>query len=269
MAEIFVSYVRHDNDEKAISKFVERLKLKYQKKIGENLNVFIDFKSLEIGDNWDSKIENAAKETSLLLAFLSPSYFKSNYCGKEWDIFHEKSKNEESIIFPIVFESLEDEQFDYSEDLEPNQKARFLNAQKLTYAKLIDIYPEDMDLFIEKLCFKIKNSLKKVIQKTPNSNNTNVISEDIDCVKNDDFEQIKLKILERVPAYPGNPVCVIYTGGTVGMVREETENKSSVLRIGGVQDIIDNMFSLKELEFNIDFFSYKDPLGYGLGLRLE
>ena len=75
------------------------------------------------------------------------------------------------------------------------------------------------------------------------------------------YEEIKRKIGSINRAYPElNPVCVIYTGGTVGMVRIEELNRNSELKIGDIDEVVDYLPKIKELEFDIDFYSYKKPL---------
>jgi len=265
MADIFISYARSDNVNNSVQNFLELLLTRYKTQFGKVLTPFIDFKNLEIGDNWNSEIENAAITSDLMLAFLSPSYLQSTYCGKEWRCFYNKNEeDEDKSILPIEIVPLEDNEHGYSviEDLINEQIETYDQALKLQIGKFSDFENNEAEKekFIKNLCYSIRNKLKKKKPDKP-IKNIHIINEKIDKLEDDRYNEIYEKILAEERSFRElKPVCVIYTGGTVGMVREENKNKDSVLKIGNVEDLKDHIYKLKELEFDVDFYSYEKPL---------
>ena len=52
---------------------------------------FFDQKDIELGGQWDSVIIDALQSSKVLVAVGSPAYFKSEYCGREWALFRQRS----------------------------------------------------------------------------------------------------------------------------------------------------------------------------------
>lgn len=48
---------------------------------------FFDQEKIETGDNWDRALLTALQQAQILIPMYSPAYFKSEYCGKEWQLF--------------------------------------------------------------------------------------------------------------------------------------------------------------------------------------
>ena len=48
---------------------------------------FFDQESIETGDNWDAALLAALQQSRVLVPLYSPAYFRSEYCGKEWQLF--------------------------------------------------------------------------------------------------------------------------------------------------------------------------------------
>jgi len=118
--DVFISYARKDNQPTSppskpgdpespgwISAFIDALKEEYQRATGgRELEVYLDTEEIRSMDNWERHIFRHLRESKILLAFLSPNYFASAYCRKEWEawIEHEISKHILSEgIAPIYF----------------------------------------------------------------------------------------------------------------------------------------------------------------------
>jgi hypothetical protein len=82
--DLFISYSRRDNDIGRISEFVDRIKRNFSKFNARDLNVFFDRQEIHGMEDWKHKILRGLRESRLLLACLSPSYLKSQYC--EWEL---------------------------------------------------------------------------------------------------------------------------------------------------------------------------------------
>ena len=48
---------------------------------------FFDQRNIEQGDEWDPTLIQALQQSSVLVCAYSEKYFKSEYCGKEWQFF--------------------------------------------------------------------------------------------------------------------------------------------------------------------------------------
>ena len=88
--DLFVSYARHDNRDGWISRFVDELR-----RAGGGLTCFVDQHDICSLDDWRLKIHDSLAQSRLLLAFVSPHYFASEWCRREWRtwIDHEIAKH--------------------------------------------------------------------------------------------------------------------------------------------------------------------------------
>ncbi|HWR80179.1 MAG TPA: toll/interleukin-1 receptor domain-containing protein, partial [Pseudomonas sp.] len=72
---------------------------------------FFDQENIETGDNWDAALLNALQQSKVLVPLYSPAYFKSEYCGKEWQSFHLRRQAhaqqhggaEPAVIRPVIW----------------------------------------------------------------------------------------------------------------------------------------------------------------------
>jgi L-asparaginase len=76
-----------------------------------------------------------------------------------------------------------------------------------------------------------------------------------------DIRHIQREILGYKSAYPETlPVCVLYTGGSVGMVPKDEQDPRSPLVTKPVQHIIPYLGRMRELVFDIHFWQTPEPL---------
>lgn len=122
--EIFCSYAHADNDEGWVDAFEAQLAATYRKLTGQAPVVFIDRESLMTADIWESKIRGALERAQLLVAILSPSYVRSEWCRREWEAFVLREEalrsgrqlaDEQGFIFPVLLHPLDRGAFDESQ----------------------------------------------------------------------------------------------------------------------------------------------------------
>ena len=83
--DCFVSYARADNAGGWISGFVEALRAEHGKfSGGRALTCFFDKHNIGSLDDWEHRIHEGLSKSRLFLAFLSPAYFASEWCRREW-----------------------------------------------------------------------------------------------------------------------------------------------------------------------------------------
>lgn len=76
----------------------------YRQQTGKQLSVFKDTILLP-GERWEERILTAVKASRCLLAVMSPPYFQSDYCRKEWEHFHaeEEKRGIRDLIIPVYY----------------------------------------------------------------------------------------------------------------------------------------------------------------------
>jgi FxsC-like protein len=84
---------------------------------------FFDQEGIDPGDEWGPTLSKALQESKVLVCALSPAYFRSEYCGKEWQVFlmrrgqHQRLRQEQGaqdaelppVIKPIIWLPLTEE----------------------------------------------------------------------------------------------------------------------------------------------------------------
>ena len=97
MAEIesfqgFFSYACHDAD--TDPKLVEALTIRLEKRVSGKLtnarfSIWRDANNLRTGDRWDHRIGDAVRASHVFIILLTPKWYESLYCRKEYQIFQE------------------------------------------------------------------------------------------------------------------------------------------------------------------------------------
>ena len=83
--DFFVSYARADNRDGWITRFVEELVAAHGEfSGGRELTYFFDKRDIHSLDDWQLRIYDELAGSQLFVAFLSPSYFASEWCCREW-----------------------------------------------------------------------------------------------------------------------------------------------------------------------------------------
>jgi FxsC-like protein len=111
--QIFFSYRRADYGP-PMQSFFERLSEAVRMRLGLDRDAapaFFDQEGIETGDNWDDALAGALRQSRVLIPLYSPAYFKSEYCGKEWQCFQLRREahaaqhggGEPPAIMPVVW----------------------------------------------------------------------------------------------------------------------------------------------------------------------
>src|SRR5579883_2298183 len=124
MADIFISYSRHDSEHAL--QLAERLR-------ASGADVWMDSLALAAAETWSAEIVNAINSARLFFILLSPSSVASHNVNKELSLASEKRKT----IVPIVIEKCPlSESMEYA--LAGVQRVSITNEEALerTFAKL-------------------------------------------------------------------------------------------------------------------------------------
>ncbi len=90
--DLFVSYAHSDDrgeNSGKVSALVDAIKAEYARTIGAPLAVFFDTEAILAMDDWEARILTGLRQSKMMVAVLSPAYFASDYCRKEWEIYVE------------------------------------------------------------------------------------------------------------------------------------------------------------------------------------
>jgi FxsC-like protein len=91
----FLSYAR-GNDDPYVERFYEDLCDEVRVLVGERPSTevgFLDRRSIRPGEMWSSRLIEALNRCETFIALCSPDYFLSEACGREWEIFAQRSRN--------------------------------------------------------------------------------------------------------------------------------------------------------------------------------
>ena len=88
--DVFVSYARSDNRPfspgaegwvSAVVRLLEEAAIEAE----SPMRIFFDTQEIESGDYWEQKLRDALRSSRVLVAFVSPAYFRSSFCRWEWE----------------------------------------------------------------------------------------------------------------------------------------------------------------------------------------
>jgi hypothetical protein len=98
--DLFVSYSHNDNHDNWVTEFIHYFKSLLIESGLKNIEIYIDYNKLQRtgGDIKDNLQHAVINESAMFLRILSDSYFKSNYCKLENDLFMEKKNYENRMI---------------------------------------------------------------------------------------------------------------------------------------------------------------------------
>ena len=83
--DFFVSYSSHDNLKGQTTNFVDGILAEHRAfSGGRELTYFFDRKEIWHGHDWQHTLHHGIAESRVFLAFISPNYFSSEWCCREW-----------------------------------------------------------------------------------------------------------------------------------------------------------------------------------------
>lgn len=109
-ASLFLSYRHSDNDylDGAITQLVEEIAKSYEFLYGNTLDVFIDKKSIEWGQDWQRELDKRIESCSIIMPAVTPGYIKSEACRKELFAFNDKiAARPNCRIMPLIWQNAE------------------------------------------------------------------------------------------------------------------------------------------------------------------
>lgn len=144
--DIFLSYARADNREndRYVDRLAEEMTRLYRLRTGRELRIFLDKQEITTAQMWEREINTALRRSSLMIAVLSPDYFRSSWCGREWDGFIGVSRDRSitygitpylKLIFPVKLKEWA------GADRSPGVMPRVREAEALQYVDFAGVAP--------------------------------------------------------------------------------------------------------------------------------
>src|SRR4051812_49353415 len=103
----YLSYARPDRDAdpETVDSFFGDLVQELKRMTGleaEEIG-FLDGQSIAAATEWPDEVRQALAECRSFVAMLSPAYFASSYCGREWAVFQGRIKTRDMpLILPVL-----------------------------------------------------------------------------------------------------------------------------------------------------------------------
>jgi tetratricopeptide (TPR) repeat protein len=97
--DLFISYARKDNQPRKpgalgwISAFVDALQDQHRRVTLENFSIFFDRHEIRSGEDWELRIKEGVRGAKLMVTFISPNYFDSKWCRREWEAYSQHELN--------------------------------------------------------------------------------------------------------------------------------------------------------------------------------
>jgi hypothetical protein len=105
--DVFFSYKRHGLTIDWTRNFQKQLEFWLSQEIGRAVDMFVDVDTIEIGDQWPVRLQEAIRLSRCMVCVWSPMYFQSSWCVSEWKSFLEREKivnvSPHGLIAPIRF----------------------------------------------------------------------------------------------------------------------------------------------------------------------
>lgn len=261
-------------------------------------NRFADY-DFTIRDYDDSLPDESCYESTrslILLCLIDDEWFYDPQCRTIWKYFWEKQLNyNQQILFPVLIEDVKTDNFNDSKKSIYHDALK-LGFYHVTTSDSVDIeelyndvitslhkvendyyYTNEKNInhnysgksnvhevYEIECSYKNDNSWIKKIEKYNNKSSseeriagiTDIISELRNTLEN------KFKaITDKKRLFPkGKKVCVIYTGGTAGMIFDPFEKESLELKQANLSEFTIKLPRLKREKFEIDFYSFEPAL---------
>jgi MinD-like ATPase involved in chromosome partitioning or flagellar assembly len=107
--DLYISFVHSAMTDEWLRPVLVKLRRYIGDFLGRDVSVFLDYRELEGGANWPSYVTKALARSRLLLAIVTPRYFRSSFSLAEWETFarREEQTKSKNLIVPVLIEGLD------------------------------------------------------------------------------------------------------------------------------------------------------------------
>ena len=124
--DLFVSYAHTDNGDGWVAALVEAIKQTHARfRPAQPWRLFFDTHAIHTLDDWENRIGLGLRTARVMLALVSPAYFRSEWCRREWQTFraHERRRGRAGGCVAVLYLETEpscegaDERDEWRQDL--------------------------------------------------------------------------------------------------------------------------------------------------------
>lgn len=141
-AEAFWSYAREDdqNDGGRITSLAAKLRAEYSILTGSTLEMFLDRESLEWGDAWRQRIDEAITGTVFFIPIITPRYFTREACRRELLQFVAQARRLglEQLVLPVYYVNVPELEGDADPGDEAMAVIKVFQWEDLRQVRLLD-----------------------------------------------------------------------------------------------------------------------------------
>lgn len=143
--DVFISYSRADNSAGWVDGIRDFLVDDHRRFSQDDLTIYMDTRENRVGDHWREKLRLALTGSRVLLVCLSPSYFASDLCRWEWEVFaasRSRVPGSANSVAGVFFVEVDDPD---PEDVDEWKR----QAREVHHAKVEPWFPRGRDAFAE------------------------------------------------------------------------------------------------------------------------
>jgi tetratricopeptide (TPR) repeat protein len=118
--DLFISYAHRDNVRGQVRELRDAINDNFEGFAGRPLKIFFDEDDIPTMAAWEQRIAKGLDESRLFLAVLSPNFFASDYCRREWEEYTRYEAMRQCLgegVAPVYFVELPGLETGESEDL--------------------------------------------------------------------------------------------------------------------------------------------------------
>lgn len=288
MREVFISYSHLDNQHNPeitheVTRAIDHFLAVYSHVCDvpesgtDNDLFFMDQTAIEPGRLISETVRAAIEDCSVMLAFISPRYFSSYYCFQEWKEFKRSQAAEPSgrapkLLIPVEVKPVVPDRIAPIDEVSPRWIAELVGSEGLKYSTSSKVLlDKDTTRLAERLQI-LDGVIQGQILKRRGSSGGRRAAFNILALRNKiERDSLKTRALQdelrertdKLKYDKLDAVCVIYAGGTVGMVHQKSSDvtHADFEMACTVEAIVQPMWQrLSVLPFNIHFFSLQRPI---------
>jgi len=267
MAGIFSICDDNESIRVPANEFLSELRKKLQELSEKkyDLTAYLRTQKIFIDTTQRSRVLEETEDCDFFVVFLTRRLAINLSMYKEiWNAFHLKAGNGNAIIFPIRMSNCDDSFLEYEMGDSSSEHAGLLKQAAEYYG--FEMLNENDQSSWDYLLTRISKEIYGFIQnhgERPSSDNIWYPRQPLDHYLADtvNFGVLVQEVERKRRDENGmNTVCVIYTGGTVGMIRKRDESGELFFESADIADLIYNMPKLKEMDFDIHFLYYEKAI---------
>lgn len=164
--DVFLSYTRNLVGSWVQDYFYELFKEYLDSALGYSPSIFVDSQSISAGDAWPLNIKKALAHSRCLVAVISPSYFRSEWCMKECHVMLAREKvegfrtkaNTSGLVIPVIARDGKHHP-EYIRDIQSVDFKRFVKkGDAFTSSPRYIEFQDEMEVWTEQVAASIKQA---------------------------------------------------------------------------------------------------------------